>query len=243
MEQFAWLGDGISDAAKRLLKKTLSLPSCASPGTTSPETRRAGSSVGPEGSAPWPEVKDQTDGLGTLWLGCPVLGLAQTHCPPPPPPRSLCSTFLSTARQTHTRSTPRPGCRHARRDGTHTHMRTRVCTHKLFTFPSPQRLLRPRRSLVPLSEHPSSSLASAEQQQRRGRESAGPAPAALPAALPASQPVLQPWLRSQAPRQRNRRNPKGIAGEDHEPPLQRNSPVPRGWCRRGPVAGEEAVKL
>lgn len=126
MEQFAWLGDGISDAAKRLLKKTLSLPSCASPGTTSPETRRAGSSVGPEGSAPWPEVKDQTDGLGTLWLGCPVLGLAQTHCPPPHPPgHSAAPSCQQRDKPTHARP-------HGLAADTHdvtAHAHTHICAH------------------------------------------------------------------------------------------------------------------
>lgn len=124
---------------------------------------------------------------------------------------------------------------------THTYTRTRVCMHKLITFPSPQRLLRPCRSLVPLSEHPSSPLASAERQQRqekrwtRAGSSAcrtarvsdlSPAPVAFPAASA-----------------EKREKPQRDRGEDHEPPLQHNSPAPRGWCRRGPAAGEEAVKL
>lgn len=155
-----------------------------------------------QGSTPWPEVKDQTDGPATLWPGCPVLGIARTRHPPGCP----CSTFLSTETQTHARSTPRPRC-------TYTHMRTRVCMHKRITFPSPRRPLRPGRSVIPLSEHPSSPLASAERQQRRGRESAGPAPAALPAALPAARPARPPASaeKPEEPRRDRGRGPRATA--------------------------------
>lgn len=73
----------------------------------------------------------------------------------------------------------------------HTHTCTRVCMHKLITFPSPQGLLRPHRSLIPSPEHPSPLLASAGQ-QRRGRERAGPTPAALLPHCPRPSPLPGP---------------------------------------------------
>lgn len=239
MERFAWLGDGISDAAKRLLKKSPSLLSSASPGTTSLGARRW-AQRGTRGSPAGQRAPARTQGPNT-WPGDPLAGLpgAGAH-PDPSPPRSLCSTFLSTARQTHTRSTPRPGCRHARRDGTRTHIRAHACA---CTSSSP--------SLLPrgCSGHTGASLLHPSIHHRPSPLPGSSAEAGnvlaprrqlccRTARVPARSPATLP-----APRQRNRRNPKGTAAEDREPPPRQNSPVLRGRCRRGPTAGLEAVKL
>ena len=161
--------------------------------------------------------------------------------PAAPPGPSAAPSCRQRDKPTHARPRGLAADTHDMTAHAHTHTCTRVCMHKLITFPSPQRLFRPRRSLIPLSEHPSSPLASAERQQHRGRQSAGPAPTALPAALPASQPALPPRSRSQLPRQRNRRNPKGIAAGDHEPPLQHNLPVPGAGAGEAPWPGRKQL--
>lgn len=200
MEWFAWLGDGISDAAQRHLKKMLPLPGCASPGMMGPETWHSGSSAGIRAvlwdskTLAW--VKDQTDGLSTLCPGCPSPAPAWHHVLP-----VLLQHLLVTAGQTHARPAAWPSCGHAQCEHTHTHTCTHVCTHKLITFPSLWRLLRPRRSLISLSEHPSSPSGSSAEAGKRWTRAGG---SACRTARASALAVLPP------PRQGNQRNPQKL---------------------------------
>lgn len=60
--------------------------------------------------------------------------------PAAPPGPSAAPSYRQRHKPTHTRP---------RGPAVHTHTCTRVCMHKLISFPSPRRLLRPRRSLIP----------------------------------------------------------------------------------------------
>lgn len=205
MEWFAWLGDGISDAAQRHLRKMLPLPSCASPGMMGPDTRRSASSTGAR-AALWDSktlarVKDPTEASAPC---------ARAVLAPSPSAAPSCDSGTNPWG-----AVARPWTRSA---STSTHTCPHVCTQQLSTFPSLRRLLRPRRSLVPSSEHPSLPSGSSTEAGKRWSRAGGSACRTALAVLPR--------LGNRRNPKRNRRNPKSCS-RGAEPPQRHSSD--RGW--------------
>lgn len=207
MEWFACLGDRISDAAQRHLKKMLPLPSCASPGMMGPDTRRSGSSTGAR-AALWDSktlapVKEQTE--------------ASAPCA-----RAVLVPSPSAAPSCDSGTNPRvlwPGRGHAAR--AHAHIRANACARRS-SAPSPlPGGCSGHRSLVPSSEHPSLPSSSSTEAGKRWSRAGGSACRTALAVLPR--------LGNQRNPKRNRRNPKSCS-RGAEPPQRHSSD--RGWEER-----------
>jgi len=230
MEQFGWLGDGISDAAKRLLKKTPPLRSCASPGMMSPETRRAGSGVGPEGSPARQHALARSSGANRRpWH--PLAGLPSPGAHPDPLPLRVPLQHLPTDSETNPRTlspTARLQTRMTRRHThkhTYTHTRVHALAHHLPFSAEAARATQESHAFIrasiilPRLRRP----AAAPRQGKRwtcaggsacrtARASArSPAPAALPAAA-AEKPEEPQGNRSRGPRATTATRVPGAAG-------------------------------